>query len=170
VQTLYAGHEIAGHSYSHPGLAQVEEIELFRQIELDMQILSPLKRERLVSFAYPLGSYNKTVMEALTIVGFSNARTVEDTNAFRIPENFMSWHPTIHHSKALPVAAKYIALQPENLTVMMVWGHSWELEQNKANNNWQYIESLFKSISKKKDIWYVSAGEFVDFIHKHEIK
>ena len=63
VKTLYKGHEIASHSYSHPGFAGLDTAELKFQLARDKHILSPLKGSPLQSFAYPLGSYDKAAMK-----------------------------------------------------------------------------------------------------------
>ncbi len=161
---LYKGHEVAGHSYSHPGLAGLESKELIKQIKRDKQILEPLLSQEVRSFAYPLGSYDEAAMSAVKQAGYSNARTTQDSNSFQLPEYFMAWHPTVHHSKAMTLVNEYVSLQAKQLTVMMIWGHSWEFDENKPNNNWQYIEALLKEIAHRDDIWYVSAGEFIGYI------
>ena len=164
VKTLYKGHEIASHSYSHPGFAGLDTAELKLQLARDKHILSPLKGSPLQSFAYPLGSYDKAAMKLVKQAGFTNARTVNDTLNFELPTNYMAWNPTVHHSKAMPLIEQYIALKSNKLTVMMIWGHSWEFDKNTKNNNWDYAEQLVQTISNKDDIWYVSAGEFIAFL------
>lgn len=167
VELLYQGHEIAGHSYTHPGLAGLESKELIRQLTLDKEILSKVSEGKLESFAYPLGSYDDNAIEALAKLGFTNARTVKDTNSFDLPENFLEWHPTVHHYRAMPVIDEYIKLKPEELTVMMIWGHSWEFDENRDKNNWNYAKEMIEKVAGHSDIWYVTAGEFVAFIEQN---
>ncbi|MGA4607139.1 polysaccharide deacetylase family protein [Pseudoalteromonas maricaloris] len=164
VYTLYQGHEVAGHSFSHPGLAGLEHTELVKQINNDQNILSSLIGQRITSFAYPLGSFDEAAKVELKLAGFKNARTVKDSRNFDIPKDFYQWSPTVHHSHAMPLVREYLEAQPDKLTVMLIWGHSWEFDEQKHNNNWNYMELLLKSISNKKDIWYVSAGDFTNFI------
>lgn len=164
VPSLYKGHEIAGHSHSHPGLAGLDSIELLRQLTLDKTLLASLAQTQITSFAYPLGSYDDAAKEALLKVGFTNARTVKDSRSFDVPSDFLAWHPTVHHSNAMILADEFVQLTPKTLKVMVIWGHSWEFDQNKAANSWQYAEALIKKLSNKEDIWYVSMGEFSDFI------
>mgnify|MGYP000011732991 CR=1 FL=1 len=164
VKSLYQGHEVAGHSYSHPGLAGLNDKELTRQIELDQQSLMSITGSIVKSFAYPLGTYDVAAMKALHKANFTNARTVEDTHKFELPENYLVWHPTVHHSRAMPLVDEYVKLNSKKLTVMLIWGHSWEFDMNEQDNNWQYAEELVKKIANNSDIWYVSAGEFTDFI------
>tara|TARA_R110000751_G_scaffold172149_1_gene278610 strand:+ start:7670 stop:8443 length:774 start_codon:yes stop_codon:yes gene_type:complete len=164
VKALYKGHEIASHSYSHPGFADLDTAELKLQLARDKQILSPIKGSPLQSFAYPLGSYDKAAMKLVKQAGFTNARTVNDTLNFELPTNYMAWHPTVHHSNAMPLIEQYLALNSNKLNVMMIWGHSWEFDKNTKNNNWDYAEQLIQTLSNKDDIWYVSAGEFIAFL------
>ncbi|ASM49005.1 hypothetical protein PESP_a0807 [Pseudoalteromonas espejiana DSM 9414] len=164
VKALYIGHEIASHSYSHPGFAGLDTAELKLQLARDKQILSPIKGSPLNSFAYPLGSYDKAAMTLVKQAGFTNARTVNDTLNFKLPTNYMAWNPTVHHSNAMPLIEQYLALNSNELSVMMIWGHSWEFDKNAENNNWDYAEKLIQTLSYKDDIWYVSAGEFIAFL------
>lgn len=164
IKSLYKGHEIASHSYSHPGFAGLNEAELKFQLSRDQQILAPIKGSPLKSFAYPLGSYDSAAMQLVKQTGLTNARTTNDTHNFELPKNHMEWNPTVHHEKAMPLVEQYIALKSEKLTVMMIWGHAWEFDKKTQNNNWDYAEKLIRTISNKDDIWYVSAAEFIQFL------
>jgi len=169
VKTLYQGHEIAGHSYSHPGFAGLAPKKLTRQLTLEQNILSSIRGEKVKSFAYPLGSYDEQAMETIKSLGYTNARTVKDTNTFELPTNVMAWHPTAHHTKAMPLIEEYLQLTPRHLTVMVIWGHSWEFDKNEPDNNWHYAQALLKKISNQDDIWYVSAGDFFDYLQQAKL-
>lgn len=169
VAILYAGHEIAGHSHTHPGLAGLESDELFRQVHQDQRILSQLKNARVQSFAYPLGSFDDNAKQALAKMGFTNARTVTSSGSFDLPMDLLEWHPTIHHKDALPVIEAYKQLKTDELTVLVIWGHSWEFDLNEPNNSWSYMEELLAAIAHREDTWYVSAGDFVAFLNEKVI-
>jgi hypothetical protein len=46
--------------------------------------------------AYPFGNNTDVVIDAIKGLGIEYARTVEDTYAFKIPDNFLKWHPCIY--------------------------------------------------------------------------
>jgi hypothetical protein len=46
--------------------------------------------------AYPFGNTNDEVVATIKDLGIEYARTVDDTYNFKIPENFLKWHPTMH--------------------------------------------------------------------------
>lgn len=163
VASLYAKHEIASHSHTHPVLPNLNHSDAKYQVEKDKTLLSELASYPIVSFAYPLGAYNDATIEVVKAAGFTNARTVKSTNSFTLPSNLFEWHPTVHHSEALLLAKEYVELNKVELTVFMVWGHSWEFDQNSPKNNWNYFESVLQELADKDDIWYTTAGEFAVF-------
>lgn len=163
VPALYGEHEIAAHSYSHPVLTDLNANEAKIEISKDRELLSNIASYPVNSFAYPLGGYNEAVMELVKRAGFTNARTVKNTYSFSLPTDLFEWHPSAHHSDALPFAKEYTKLETDELTVFMVWGHSWEFDQNLPNNNWDYFESLLQILSERDDVWYTTAGQFAAF-------
>ena len=59
VRHVYEGHEVAGHTLTHPLLPRIEdENEIVRQVEEDRLALSSLCGYEVVGFAYPGGSTN----------------------------------------------------------------------------------------------------------------
>lgn len=163
VASLYVKHEIASHSHTHPVLPNLKHNDVKYQVEKDKSLLSELVSYPVVSFAYPLGAYDDATIEVIKAAGFTNARTVQSTNSFTLPSNLFEWHPTVHHSQALTLANEYVDLNSDELTVFMVWGHSWEFDQNLPKNNWDYFEAVLQALAGKDDIWYTSAGEFARF-------
>ncbi|MBQ4830060.1 polysaccharide deacetylase family protein [Alteromonas sp. MMG017] len=170
VAVLYKRHEIAGHSFSHPGLPGLPQQEIQHQVESDKERLSLFAGYTVTSFAYPLGLYDDEVIQTLKQAGFTNARTVNSTLNFELPENLFEWHPSAHHSDAYPLAKKYVENKTDSLSVFVIWGHSWEFDQNIAFNNWDYFESILKVLSEETNIWFTTAGEFAEFYHQNSEK
>ncbi len=67
----------------------------------DRENLEKLAGYPVRGMSYPFGTYNQAVLDMLPAVGIEYARTVQSTNGFTIPENFLLWHPTCHHKDAL---------------------------------------------------------------------
>ena len=162
--TLYAGHEVAGHTVNHPSLPDVSIDDAKHEVTSDLKTLTDASGQLVQSFAYPFGQYNDTVESALADSGIINARTVESTGSFELPKNLMRWHPTVHHSEALPLIDEFLSLQPDSPVVFMIWGHSWEFDGNKDDNNWGLAEEMCRRLSGHDDIWYVSMGEFTRYL------
>ena len=91
VKYIYADHEVAVHTLSHPNLANVlDEKEIIRQVEEDRMRLSELCGYEVVGMAYPCGgvNYNRRVSEIIRKkTGISYARTIVSSKSFSVQEN-----------------------------------------------------------------------------------
>ncbi|MBI9057665.1 MAG: polysaccharide deacetylase family protein [Labilibaculum sp.] len=165
IKTTYRNHEVAAHSLFHPHLTELKRNEIILEINNDIENLEKISDTIIKSFAYPFGEYNEKLISVLKKSGLTNARTVNDSKSFELPEDFYRWHPTCHHSRAKESLEKFVSIKSEKPLLFFMWGHSWEFDKNIQNNNWPCFEELCKIVSAKKDIWYVGAGEFVEYIN-----
>ena len=81
LETVYAGHEIAGHGLYHSDLAGVGAPRASYEIVEDKRRLEALSGQPLRMFAYPFGTFSDEVKEALRLAGYHGARTVLDRAA-----------------------------------------------------------------------------------------
>ena len=165
IKSTYRNHEIAAHSLYHPHLIELKKNEITLEIINDIENLEMISDTIIKSFAYPFGEYNEKLISILKKSGLTNARTVNDSKSFELPEDFFKWHPTCHHSSAEEYLERFVSTESEQPLLFFMWGHSWEFDKNIENNNWQYFEDLCKTVSAKEDIWYIGAGEFVEYIN-----
>ena len=159
--SVYARHEIAAHGTFHKNFTEISDPEILEEVTTDVANLERITGRTITSLAYPFGNSNKHIAEMVQGCGITNARTVSDTRRFNLPNNFQLWHPTIHDSKAMELAAEYQDLQTDELTVFYVWGHAWEL---KDPARWNNIKSFCQTIAHQEDIWYVSNGELAEYL------
>jgi peptidoglycan/xylan/chitin deacetylase (PgdA/CDA1 family) len=75
---LAAGHEIGGHTLSHPKLTTVPSSEARGEIERDRDALSTLAGESVSSFAYPKGDHDDAVRTMVRDAGYRLAVTVRE--------------------------------------------------------------------------------------------
>jgi peptidoglycan/xylan/chitin deacetylase (PgdA/CDA1 family) len=150
VATLYAGHEVASHALTHPFLTELSDDRLRWEVEEDRRLLEGFSGSLVRGFAYPFGVYSKAIRGSLSSYGIEYARTVEDTGAFRLPDDWMAWHPTAHESKvdnALLDAFFYTG--PEwhrRLRLMLLWGHSYEFSRE---GGWAHFEQLCETLNHR---------------------
>ena len=111
--------------------------------------------------AYPFGNTNDTIAKFISSTDITNARTVDDTHDFKLPNEYLIWNPTCHDSKVLEYSEKFIKLNESKLSLFYVWGHSWEFKDKKR---WNAMTDFCNKIGKEKDIWSVGTGEYSEYL------
>ena len=151
--SLYEGHETAVHSLTHPRLEELDRETVINELEEDKINIERIFKTKVNGMAYPFGTFNEAVIDAVKECGFSYARGVKSTYSFDIPKNLLSYQPTIHHSdpKLMELAETFTALKPSRPQVFYLWGHSYEFD---VDNNWHIIEDFCEFISGRNDIYY----------------
>ncbi len=124
MRELYRGFTIANHSLTHPSLDKVPIAAARREIEDGRKRLQDFFDQPVLGFAYPNGTYNEPVMEAVRAAGHVYARTVRNVARPFPPENPMAFHPCCHFL-APDFWARHEAARAGG--VFYFWGHSYEL-------------------------------------------
>ncbi|MBQ6416055.1 MAG: polysaccharide deacetylase family protein [Butyrivibrio sp.] len=161
---LYKGHEVASHTVTHPTIARCPKEQMVLQVIEDRRALEKIMGYTVRGLAYPNGSYDDNVVEALKACGIRYGRTVTSTHGFAMPEDFLRWNPTCHHAdpELFELTDKFIDLhKTQYLYMFYLWGHSYEFERD---DNWNIIEKFSKKIGNKSDIWYATNIEIVDYL------
>lgn len=164
VKELYAGHEVASHTLTHPSLTALPSNMGAAEVLKDRKNLEELTGKLVRGFAYPYGTYNDVVESMLDACGIEYARTVVATNQFSLPDDFLEWHPTCHHNaeNLMELAERFCAHTEENASVFYLWGHSYEFAQYQ---NWEIIEKFFEYFKPyQDDIWMATNIEIVDYV------
>ena len=92
-------HEVALHGARHIFLNKVPLHEAIREVALNRDWLEH-KFGRIVNgMAYAYNGYNDEVKRVIGDLGVQYARTTRSTHSFGLPEDFLEWHPTAHHSE-----------------------------------------------------------------------
>lgn len=160
---LYHGHEISCHTVFHPTISRspIEQVAL--QILEDRRALERIAGYPVRGLSYPNGSYNKEIVNLLPGLGMEYGRVVEDSGDFQLPENFLTWKATCHHShNLLEHGRKFLELnKSQRLYLMYVWGHSYEFSRD---HNWDLIEEFCRNMAFRDDIWYATNIQIVDYM------
>ena len=162
---LYKGHEVAGHGRYHGRYNQLSNEEIEKDITEDLAKLSQVMGYKIKGFAYPYGAYNDYCVEVLRKNGVVYARTCNSLGNFDVPKEPLMATNTCHHSwSEFPeLIEKFIHAEPTDGDMLFyVWGHSHEFPRGDERNSWEYIEKMFKMISGKKDIEYVTNLQFFE--------
>lgn len=163
VKELYKNHEVSCHTLTHPRLERIFPMDVAYEILSDKENLERACGYVVRGMSYPFGTYNKEVIELLRSLGMRYSRTTRSTGDIRsIPEDFMLWDPTCHHSdKNLLLYFDRLMSIQMSLPLLYVWGHSYEFERN---NNWELIEEFCQKAGGHEDVWYATNIELYDYI------
>ncbi len=158
VRHLYAEHEVAVHTLTHPFLPSATEEEIVRQVEQDRINLEVLTGKPVPGMAYPCGGPNNDDRVADIIrrrTGVKYARTLTNTDSFDEQENLYRFKPNAHHcdfGRVMELAHRFVETPADKPQIFYVWGHSYEMDAAAAN--WQKLEEFFAYISGRDDIFY----------------
>lgn len=164
VRTVYAGHEVAAHTLTHPRLPSFEEDEkIIEQVEQDRLNLSELCGYEVVGFAYPGGGQNYDSRVANIIkenTGIKYCRTIVSNHSFDVQENLYEFKPSVYHhgewNKLFELGEKFLSLKADTKQIFYVWGHAYEFD---IHNSWDRFEEFLKMMSGKSDITYATNKE-----------
>jgi peptidoglycan/xylan/chitin deacetylase (PgdA/CDA1 family) len=147
------GHEIGGHTETHPDLITLTPGEVSTQLRASKSYLENLTRQQVVSFAYPFGSFNLPIQSAVSAAGYSSGRTVE----------FDVQNTPLTEKTAL---RSMTFLQTQSIAEIKA-----QIDQARANRTW-FILAIHE-IAPEGDIYTNSAArlqEVVDHIRATGIK
>ncbi|MBQ4110847.1 MAG: polysaccharide deacetylase family protein [Clostridia bacterium] len=161
-EELYKGHEISCHGANHYFMENLPEGIIMDEIIKDRQALEKIAGYTVRGMSYPFGNYSDRLIEVLKVCGMEYSRTTKATNNFKIPEDFMKWHPTCHHGADLDeLLEKFANHRYSNMPIFYIWGHSFEFVRD---DNFDKIEKFLEKVTKYDDIWFATNIEICDYI------
>lgn len=159
----YEGHEISCHTASHGWPSRMPHISIVNETIGNRVMLEQIARYPVIGMSYPSGSYDDRVIEAMRSCGIVYSRTTKDTMCFELPKDFMQWHPTCHHKKALDLCDKFLGEIDSQWCepLFYIWGHSHEF---RTDEEWGLMTELLEKISGNSKIWYATNYEIYRYI------
>ncbi len=158
VRAIYEGHEIAGHTLTHPTLKALDDEEIVRQVEEDRLALSEIAGYEVVGMAYPggTGCIDERVMKLVREkTGIRYASTTTSTYNFDLQTDLICFNPTVYHHKEwdrmYELAEQFIGLRPDTPKLYYIWGHAYEFD---IHGDWERFEDFCRLISGHSDIFY----------------
>jgi peptidoglycan/xylan/chitin deacetylase (PgdA/CDA1 family) len=160
-RSLYAGHEIACHAYSHPHLEEIPEEAVKAEMIADRRHLEAIAGYPVRGMALPYGSYDARVVRLLRECGILHSRTTAAHDRFGLPGDFLEWHPTCHHRADLAGLWTKFVENRSPTKLFYLWGHSYEFPRD---DNWETIEEFAATAGAAADIWKATNMEVALYV------
>ena len=162
IKSLYAGHEVASHTLTHPYMDNLSKEEILYELSMDKANLERIFGKEVKGFAVPFDYYSELIEMCVRECGFEYARISEESYSFRPQNDFYKWRATIFHcdDKLNNLTQQFIETDDE-LALFQIVGHTYDLD---VENKWDTIEAIFEVISKQKDILPMTTIEIIDYL------
>ncbi|HEV7301029.1 MAG TPA: polysaccharide deacetylase family protein [Tepidisphaeraceae bacterium] len=161
VAELYAGHEVAIHTVTHPHLPRLDASQMAAEVLDDRRALEDLVGYPVRGMAYPFGTYNAQVIDVLRALGIVYARTCENRDPCFPPAEPLAWGSTAHHFHPdVPERWKALHGSPNRSGVFFIWAHSYEFQRQ---NRWDDLERIYRPMAGHDDVWYCTNIELFDY-------
>jgi len=166
LRVIYAGHEIAAHTLTHPNLTRLGEEEIIRQVEEDRKNLSALCGYEVVGMAYPSGGVNNDERVADIIkknTGIKYARTITSNHGFAGQDNLFRFNPSVYYIEESldEIVDAFLALEAEEPALLYIWGHSYEMDAGYIT--WEKFEEICARLAGRSEIFYGTNREVFGF-------
>jgi hypothetical protein len=162
VVAVYAGHEIASHSYSHPYFDNASEAEILKELGSDKFFLERLFGREVAGYATPFYFYSDLMADCVRHCGFAYARISEESNDYSIPEDFYRWRGSkFHWDDDLEDFVLGFLESDRELALCQLVGHSYDLD---VLNLWERMEQICRWVSESGDVWAATHIELVRYL------
>ncbi|MFA6716161.1 MAG: polysaccharide deacetylase family protein [Victivallales bacterium] len=162
--SLYAGHEVSCHSFTHPFLERCPKPAVLNEVLEDRKRLEELVGYPVRGMSYPMGTYSTEVKNILNAAGIVYSRTTQSTHRFVLPDNWLEWAPTCHHRENILEKAEAFKNNSYSFSLFYVWGHAYEFDRDSPENNWGIIEEFCAQMANLPDVWYATNIAIHDYV------
>ena len=162
VVTVYQGHEIASHSYSHPYFDNAAETEILKELGSDKFFLERRFDREVAGYATPFYYYSDLMADCVRHCGFEYARISEESNDYSVPQDFYRWKGSkFHWDKDLADFVRGFLKTDQELALCQLVGHSYDLD---VMNLWDTMEQICRWVSENSDVWAATHLELVRYL------
>jgi hypothetical protein len=163
-RAIYAGHEVATHTFSHTFLTCYPLSHVAQEIIEDRIALENVVGAPVRGHAYPYGRHSEDARRVMQEMGIVYGRTTKPNDDFGLPEDWMQWKPNTHHRnpELMAIARQFVEMNAGiDPRLLYVWGHSYEFD---SMNNWEVIEEFCEFMGGRENIWYATNIEIYDYM------
>ena len=165
VADLYAGHEVAIHTRTHPHLPRLDPSQVAAEVLADRRALEDLVGYPVRGMAYPFGTHSPAVVGLLRALGIAYARTADVADPCFPPADPLTWGVTAHvlaESADGDVGQRFLKLRadPGAGGVYAVCGHAYEFAR--PGDRWAEMDRRLRPLAGHADVWYCTHVELFD--------
>ena len=161
--TLFDGHEVSSHTFSHPHLSHVAESNFIYEVLEDRRVLEEASGQFVRGMSYPNGVNGAEIADKLRSLGVVYSRMGKATGSTMLPTDFLFWYPTTSYydEEALKKFERFKGPTVNAyLSIYYWWTHSISIE---CDNAWDKFDEFCKSISGCDNIWYATNLEIWEY-------
>lgn len=161
--------EVASHGRYHPAYAQIAPSAAVYDMISDRRELEQTFGKLVRGHAYPFGSYNDNVIDAMKLCGFEYARTVDSCFDFSIPNEgeWLRWKPSCHMQEKQNLERltnEFTKMRgiDTNGWLFYIWGHSYEFRMEE--DGFEKFDKLLSRLAFREDTWYATNIEICEYV------
>ena len=160
--SLYQGHEIAGHSLTHPYMEHLNEEKLMAEMQTDKANLERLFGREVKGFAVPFDYYSQRIEHCARECGFEYVRLPKESRSFLPPEDTFNRMAGIFHldTGLTDFVDTFLSVSDE-LAFCQIAGHSYDLD---TENMWDVMEDIFRKISADSNVLSMTTIELIGYL------
>ena len=161
-KSLYAGHEVASHTLTHPYMHGLTKEEILHELSADKANLERVFCREIKGFAVPFEFYSELIEMCVKECGFEYARISEESYSFSPQNDFYQWRATVFHCcDELEELTRQFVETDEELALFQIVGHTYDLD---VENKWDVMESILETISRQNDVLPMTTVEIIDYL------
>jgi len=164
-----AGAEIGAHSRTHPALAEIDKYDLPWQIIGSRADLLKLGVKKVETFAYPYGSQNELVVEAVKKAGFLGARAFDLGLNDRVTDKYLLKHWGVLGHNSWPEIKAQIDLAIREKKWLIFVFHRIDEDNNSINVRHEILQQIVDYLKAQK-ILVVTTAEGLRLLRATEPK
>ncbi len=166
VAGLYAGHEVAVHTRTHPDLTRLDPAAVSAELADDRRALEDLVGHAVRGLAYPFGTRSPAVVATARRLGFAYGRTADVADPCFPPADPLEWGVSAHlfdrTAGGADIGQRFARwhADPAAGGVYAVCGHGYEF--TRPADRWAELPRLLRPLAGHADVWYCTAAALFD--------
>lgn len=162
---IYANHEVASHSLTHPHLTMCPDYLVEDEVKSDISNLSQIFEREIVTFAFPFEDFDDRCIDIIrwsTNVRCIRTSKLDESFSFPVDRyhiNITTWQIDV----ALKLVDKFIKDDKAELFVFVA--HSYDFE---FGNSFSKLEELCKIVTSHDDIEIITMSELAKKIEERQ--